>query len=229
MDIGFWIALINIVILNLILSGDNAVVIGMVARNLPPEQKRKVIILGSAVAILLRVGLTAGATYLLEIPLLMSIGGILLLWIAVKLLVDESHSTHATPGNTLRSAVKTIVIADVVMSLDNVLAIAGAAHGDILLVLIGLALSIPIIMWGSNLIATLLNRLPWLTYIGAGILGYTAGQLIVDDPLVDQYLFQEQNFITQPDLLTYGIPIVLTFLVIVIGFIKKSSAKQKIA
>ncbi|MBA4493241.1 TerC family protein [Paenactinomyces guangxiensis] len=224
MDTHFWIGFFNIIILDIILSGDNAVVIGMAARNLPPNQRKKAILFGAGAAVLLRASLTAIATYLLKIPLLMTLGGMLLLWIAVKLLLEEEENTHVSTGKSMRSAIKTIVVADVVMSLDNVLAVAGAAHGNIFLVLFGLALSIPIIMWGSRLIATLLNKLPWLVYIGSAILGYTAGQLIVEDPIIEKYLLHGQ------DTLVTAIPIVLAIVVVVVGVaLKKSIANQKTA
>lgn len=215
MDTQFWIGFVNIIIIDLILSGDNAVVIGMAARNLPAEQRKKAILIGAGAAVLMRAALTAVATYLLEIPLLMTVGGILLLWIAVKLLIEQEEETQITVGTNMRSAVRTIIVADIVMSLDNVLAVAGAAHGNFFLVIFGLALSIPIIMWGSKLIATILNRFAWLVYLGSGILGYTAGQLIVDDPVIANLLGQGKEFVH------YGLPITLAILVVLIGLLWK--------
>ncbi|MFC7442250.1 TerC family protein [Laceyella putida] len=223
-DIQFWLGFFNIIILDIILSGDNAVVIGMAARNLPAHQRKKAIFFGAGAAILLRATLTAVATYLLKIPLLMTVGGVLLLWIAVKLLLEEEEGTHVSVGANLRSAIKTIIIADVVMSLDNVVAVAASAHGNIFLVLFGLALSIPIIMWGSGLVAKVMNRIPWLIYVGSAILGYTAGTLIVEDPYVSKTLLDgQEGWIT-------GIPIILAILVILIGYsIKKAMGKHKTA
>ncbi|RAL25914.1 TerC family protein [Thermoflavimicrobium daqui] len=221
MDANFWIGFFNIIVLDLILSGDNAVVIGMAARSLPAEQRKKAIMFGTAAAIVLRAALTAIAAYLLKIPFLMTIGGLLLLWIAVKLLIEEEKETEISVGNNMRSAIKTIIIADVVMSLDNVLAVAGAAHGNIILVLFGLALSIPIIMWGSKLIATIMDKFPWIVYLGSAILGYTAGDLIVGDKLVARWI--------EIDILERVIPIALAILVVIIGAIwrKKMQANQK--
>lgn len=222
MDAQFWIAFFNIIVLDLILSGDNAVVIGMAARNLPIEQRKKAILFGAGAAVLLRATLTAIATYLLKIPFLMTIGGLLLLWIAVKLLVeDNAEGTHIESHKDLRGAIKTIVIADVIMSLDNVLAVAGAAHGNIYLVLFGLALSIPIIMWGSKLIANVMNQMPWLVYVGSAILGYTAGGLIVDDKLVAKYLVHGL------EILDIIVPIALAVIVVLIGFFWKKHIENQ--
>lgn len=222
-DSHFWIGFINIILIDLILSGDNAVVIGMAARNLPVEQRKKAILIGAGAAVLLRAALTAVATYLLKIPLLMTAGGILLLWVAVKLLVEQEDDSHVTVGTNLRNAIKTIIVADVVMSLDNVLAVAGAAHGNLFLVVFGLALSIPLIMWGSKLIAGILNRFAWLVYIGSGILGYTAGQLIVDDPII------ERNFLHGFEVVKLGLPITLAAVVVIVGYFwkKKNEADGK--
>jgi YjbE family integral membrane protein len=223
-DTAFWIGFFNIIILDLLLSGDNAVVIGMAARNLPEHQRKKAVIFGAGMAVILRASLTAIAAYLLKIPLIMTVGGMLLLWIAVNLLAEEEEDTEIALGRTLKSAIKTIIVADVVMSLDNVLAVAGAAHGSIILVLFGLALSIPIIMWGSGMVAALLNRLPWLTYVGTAILGYTAGELIVEDPVISSYLLNGQDY------LDTAIPVVLAVLVMIGGHaLKKANNKQKMA
>lgn len=213
-DSNFWIRFFNIIVLDLILSGDNAVVIGMAARNLSAEQRKKAILIGAGFAVVLRAGLTALAAYLLNIPLLMTIGGCLLLWIAVKLLVEEEPDSSVAAGATLKTAVKTIIIADVIMSLDNVLAVAGTAHGNIPLVIFGLALSIPIIMWGSRWIAELLQRFVWLVYLGSAILGFAAGQLIIDDPALESLL-------TDQNPLHDGLPFLLAFVVVLIGFVWK--------
>ena len=217
-DPTFWIAFFNIIIIDLILSGDNAVVIGMAARKLPSEQRKKAIVFGAGAAVLLRATLTAVAAYLLNIPLLMTIGGILLIGIAVKLLIEEDDGVDIHAGDSLKSAIKTIIIADIVMSLDNVLAVAGASHGNVFLVLFGLALSIPIIMWGSNIIANLLNKLPWLLYVGAAVLGFTGGQLIVEDPFIHQLL-------AGLDVLSMIIPIVLAVVVVLSGYAWKHRTK----
>jgi YjbE family integral membrane protein len=219
LDTSFWIGFINIIILDLVLSGDNAVVIGMAARALPYRQRKKAILLGTSAAILLRVALTGIAAYLLNIPLLMSVGGLVLLWIAMKLIAEEDDGTEVHVGRGLKEAVKTIIIADVVMSLDNVLAVAGAAHGNFWLVLFGLALSIPIIMWGSRVIAVMMNQLSWLLYVGSAILGYTAGQLIVDDPIIHQRIMASASSLTRT------LPFILAVLVVIAGLSVKRITK----
>ncbi|SDW09670.1 integral membrane protein, YjbE family [Marininema mesophilum] len=211
MDAQFWLGFINIIILDLVLSGDNAVVIGMASRKLPAHQQKKAILYGTIAAVVLRVALTLIAVWLLKVPLLKAIGGLLLVWIAIKLLVDGDNEEDIEIGSGLKSAIKTIIIADVVMSLDNVLAVAGAAHGDFLLVLLGLALSVPILMGGSRVVATLMNKLPWLVYVGSGILAYTAGQLLVEDKII------HDNIIVNAPYLTWVTPVVLILLVLGAG------------
>lgn len=177
-------AVFSIVVIDLVLSGDNAVVIGMASRRLPAPQRRKAIIFGALGAVGLRVTFTALVALLLGIPLLQAIGGAVLIWIAFRLL-REGEAEHAVrEGGSLFEAIQTIVLADVIMSLDNILAVGGAAHGNLALLLFGLALSMPIIMFGSNLVAALMNRLPWLVYLGAAILAYTAGEMIFQDRIV---------------------------------------------
>ena len=174
----------SIVILDLVLSGDNAVVIGMAARRLSLENRRRAIIWGGAGAIGLRVLFTAMAALLLGVPYLQAIGGVLLLWIAYRLLRPEHHAAHVGEAGSLREAIRTIVLADVVMSLDNILAVGGAAHGNVGLLLFGLFLSIPIILFGSALVARLLGRFPILVYLGAFVLIQTAVTMVLEDALV---------------------------------------------
>lgn len=181
-------AVVSIVVIDLVLSGDNAVVIGMAAHQLPPRQQRRAILLGAVGAVGLRILFTALATVLLDVPLLQAIGGLVLLWIAFKLLrQEEQHDHSVTAGVTLFEAVRTIVLADVVMSLDNILAVGGAAHGNLELLLFGLGLSMPIILLGSGLVAALLNRLPWLVYLGAIVLVYTGVEMTLADPVVQPH------------------------------------------
>jgi YjbE family integral membrane protein len=187
-DLDLLKAVLSIVVIDLVLSGDNAVVIGMAARLLPPEQRRKAILFGAGGAIGLRVLFTALAAFVLGIPLLQALGGVLLLWIAFKLLRQNDHAHGVKEGRNLAEAVRTIVLADVIMSLDNILAVGGAAHGELRLLLFGLGLSMPIILFGSGLIARLMNRFPWLVYLGSGILAYTAMEMIFEDPRLGQYL-----------------------------------------
>jgi YjbE family integral membrane protein len=175
---------VSIIIINVVLSGDNALVIGMASRTLAPRQRRMAIILGGAGAIVLRIIFTAVAAYFLEIPFLEALGGVILIWIAYKLLNDENDAQHIKAGDSLVAAVRTIIVADVVMSLDNMLAIGGAAGGSIELLLFGLGLSMPFILLGSNYLARLLNRFPWLMIGGAGVLAVTAARMIMDDRLV---------------------------------------------
>lgn len=174
----------SIIVINVVLSGDNALVIGMASRTLAPRQRRMAIILGGAGAIILRIIFTVVAVYFLEIPFLEAVGGVVLIWIAYKLLNDESDSHKVQAGDSMISAVRTIIVADAVMSLDNMLAIGGAAGGSVELILFGLGLSMPFILLGSNYLARLLNRFPWLMIGGAAVLAVTAARLIADDRLV---------------------------------------------
>ncbi len=181
-------AVLGIVVIDLVLSGDNAVVIGMAARRLAPAQRRRAIVLGTAGAVGLRMLFTALMAVLLGIPLLQACGGVLLLWIAVKLLRQNGREQAVAEGASLAAAVRTIILADVVMSLDNILAVGGTAHGNPVLLLFGLGLSIPLILFGSSLVAAVMDRLPWLVYVGAAILVYTAVGMVFDDPALASYL-----------------------------------------
>lgn len=185
MDGQFWIGFLQIFLIDLVLSGDNAVVIGMACRGLPPKERKRAIYIGSLGAILLRILLTGLTAWMLEIPLVKAIGGLLLLWIAWKLMYGEpEETTEVSPHGNMGQAIKTIILADFVMSLDNVLAVGGAADGDWLLIIIGLGLSIPLLMWGSAFVARLLNRFPSLALLGGGVLVYTAAEMILEDPYV---------------------------------------------
>ena len=188
MDAGFLGALISIVIIDLVLSGDNAVVIGMAASRLPAEQRRKAIIWGGAGAIGLRMFFTVLAALLLDVPLLQAIGALLLLYIAFKLLKPVVSHHEVTAAGSLREALQTIILADVVMSLDNILAVGGAAHGHLGLLLFGLALSVPILLFGSSLIARAIDNYPILNYIGSGILVVTAARMFFEDDVVHDYI-----------------------------------------
>ena len=173
---------LKIIWINILLSGDNAIVIAMACRALPPRQRFWGIILGAGAAVLLRVFFTVILQYVLELPWLKLVGGILLLWIAIKLLTqDEADEADIHGSDNLWGAVRTVAIADVVMSLDNVLAIAAAAKGNTGLIIFGLAISIPLIVAGATLIMALLTRYPVLVWAGAALLGWIAGELIVDD------------------------------------------------
>jgi YjbE family integral membrane protein len=190
MDAHFWIALWEIIIVNILLSGDNAVVIALASRNLPDGQRRMAILLGSAGAILLRVIFTGVIGSLMQLPYLKIVGGALLLWIGVKLMVPEHDEKESKIQGAaqLWAAVRIIVIADAVMSLDNVIAIAGAAKGDMTLIVIGLLISIPLIIFGSQLVLQVLLRYPILVTGGAALLGWIAGEVIVTDPAIEHWV-----------------------------------------
>ena len=178
----FWPALGQIMLINLILSGDNAVVIALACRGLPVHQRKWGIILGAVVAILMRIAFTVVATQLLSYPWLMVIGSLLLFWIAIQLLVEDGEEKDIKESASIMGAVQTIAIADLVMSLDNVVAIAAAAKGNWSLILIGLATSMPLIIFGATLVMWLLTKMPVLVWAGAALLGWIAGELIVSDP-----------------------------------------------
>ncbi len=178
--------LLAIIMIDLVLAGDNAILIGLAARKLPKEQQKKVIIWGAVGAIVIRIIATLLVVWLLEVPGLHLIGGLLLVWIAYKLLIDEEEH-DVKPADSMWAAIKTIIIADALMGLDNVLAVAGASHGNFTLVVIGLLVSIPVVMYGSTLILKLIERFPFIIIIGAGILGWTAAKMIVAEPFMHDY------------------------------------------
>jgi YjbE family integral membrane protein len=180
---AFWAALGSIILANIVLSGDNAVVIALAARSLPAQQQKKAIFWGSGAAIVMRIVLTLIAVEMLRWPYLKIVGGLLLLYIGVSLLVedDDGEGTEERAGGLL-SAIRTILVADLVMSLDNVLAVAAAAKGDTPLLVIGLAISIPLIIFGSTLLLKVMERLPIIITLGAALLGFLAGEMIFTDP-----------------------------------------------
>jgi YjbE family integral membrane protein len=186
---GFFVALMQIMMVNIVLSGDNAVVIALAARNLPARQQKRAVLWGCGGAILLRILLTVVAVALLQIPFLQFCGALLLVWIAIKLLTEEDESEgHHHAHDNMFGAVKTILIADLVMSLDNTLAIAGVAKGNWTLLIVGLVLSIPLIVFGSTVIMKLIDRFPLIVYVGAGLIAYTAGEMIDSDAAMQPYL-----------------------------------------
>jgi YjbE family integral membrane protein len=188
----WFVALFSIIVIDLVLAGDNAIVIGMAARNLDKSRQKLTIWLGTVGAILIRVLATFLVVWLLKIPGLMLAGGLILLYIAWKLLTEnkDDHGEVKAAGS-LWAAIRTIIVADAVMGLDNVLAIAGASHGHLPLIIIGLIISMPIVVWGSFIIIKLIDRFPVLLYVGSGVLAYTAGKMIVDEQLI--HSFFEQN------------------------------------
>ncbi|OZI51429.1 TerC family protein [Bordetella genomosp. 4] len=180
---AFWIALLQIIWVNILLSGDNAVVIALAARSLPAEQQKKAITIGSAAAIIMRIVLTLVAAKLLMLPWLKLIGALLLVYIGVTLLLPEGDEDgDGKQHGTLLSAIRTIMIADLVMSLDNVVAVAAAAMGDTTLLVVGLAISIPLVIFGSTLLLKVIERFPLIVWVGAALLGFIAGELLVGDP-----------------------------------------------
>ncbi|WP_244814331.1 TerC family protein [Caballeronia sp. Lep1P3] len=187
-----WSAVVQIIVIDILLGGDNAVVIALACRDLPATQRTRGIVFGTLGAILLRVVLIAFAVFLLDVPFLKFLGGLLLLWIGVKLMQPGQDAHEISSSDKLWAAVKTIIVADAVMSLDNVIAIAGAAEAAdprhrLTLVVFGLLVSIPLIVWGSTLVLKLLDRFPAVVLLGAGLLGWIAGGLIIDDPFIDRW------------------------------------------
>lgn len=194
---AFWAALGSIILANIVLSGDNAVVIAMAARTLKPEQQSKAIFWGSAAAIVMRIVLTIVAVRLLTLPYLKIIGSVLLVYIGVTLLLDEDDDGGEDKEiNSMAAAIRTILIADLVMSLDNVLAVAAAAKGNITLLVVGLAVSIPLIIFGSTLLLKVMERFPIIITGGAALLGFLAGEMLVSDPAVVTR-FGEQSHMVQ--------------------------------
>lgn len=178
----FWIGLLKIVWINIILSGDNALVIAMAARSLPPAQQKKAVLFGSGAAVVLRIALTVVAAKLLALPYLQIVGGLLLLYIGVQLLSEgDEEEGEGKEYGTMLAAVRTILIADLVMSLDNVIAVAAAAQGDTTLLILGLAISIPLVIFGSTLMIKLMERFPIIVMLGAALIGWVGGETIVSD------------------------------------------------
>jgi YjbE family integral membrane protein len=190
----FWLALLQIILINIVLSGDNAVVIALASRSLPPSQQKKAIIFGSAGAVVLRIVLTFFAVYLLSLPYLKLAGAALLVWIGINLLKGEDGEAELEGHSNLVAAIKTIIIADLVMSLDNVIGVAAAAKGNIVLLVIGLGISIPLIIYGSTLILKLMTRFPVIVTIGAGLLGWVAGEMAFSDPAIKPWAEANHSF-----------------------------------
>jgi len=184
----FWIGLLKIIGVNLILSGDNAVVIALAARSLPQRQQKAAVLWGSGAAVAMRIVLTIFAVALLTLPWLKLVGSLLLFWIGIKLLLPEEGDENIDASDNLISAIKTILIADLVMSIDNVIAVAAAAQGSITLLVLGLAISIPLVIFGSTLLLHLMERWPVIITIGGGLLGFVAGEMLVTDPALKGWL-----------------------------------------
>jgi YjbE family integral membrane protein len=187
----FWIGLVKIIWINIILSGDNAVVIALAARTLPQHQQRLAVFWGSGAAVVMRVILTVVAAKLLALPFLQIVGGALLLWIGVQLLSEEDEDegeSQAKANASMMAAIRTILVADLIMSLDNVIAVAAAAQGSMLLLILGLAISIPLVIFGATLMVKLMERFPIIVVAGAGLIGWVAGETIASDAALAPYL-----------------------------------------
>ncbi|MFO1088187.1 MAG: TerC family protein [Hyphomicrobiales bacterium] len=218
----FWAALVEIIAINVILSGDNALVIALACRGLPPRERKLGVLFGTLAAIVLRILFAIAIVYVLKIPALMLIGSLALMWIAIKLVQPEEgdgHGDGVKASTTIWQAVKIVCVADAVMSLDNVIAVAAAAKGDLLLLSLGIAISIPPVVLGSTVMLYILDRFPILVIAGSGLLGYIAGELAIEDKFVHQWF--EDHHITIPAMLPY----VTCALVVAIGlYLRKRAA-----
>lgn len=212
------VALLKIIAIDIILSGDNAIVIAMATRGLPEKQQNKAIFIGTAGAVILRIIFAILIVYLLQIPFVHLISGLLLLWIAYHVLVDDKAEADIRSAGTLLKAVGTIVMADAVMSLDNVVAVAGAAHGHIGMIALGVAISIPIMIFGSKLIVRMMDKYIWITYFGAGILTWTAGEMIIGDEYVMENLHLNDRAAM------YGIVACLTLIILMVGYLRNKKS-----
>ncbi|AMA73886.1 TerC family protein [Aneurinibacillus thermoaerophilus] len=210
----FFSMLFSIIIIDLVLAGDNAIVIGLASRNLPKEQQKKAIIWGTAGAIAIRALATIFVVWLLKIPGLHFVGGVILVWIAYKLLIGEEEEENIKSSSSLLGAIRTIIVADVMMGLDNVLAVAGAAQGHMGMVVLGLLISIPLVVWGSQIIIKLMERFPILIYVGAGVLAFTAAKMLVTEKLV-------VPFFAENPVIKWAVIVVVVAGVLISGKIKK--------
>jgi YjbE family integral membrane protein len=223
LDVAFLSALFSIVLIDLILAGDNAVVIAMAVRSLPKKQRMKGILYGSAAAVLLRVALTFFVAQMLSMSYVKLVGGIVILWIAVKLFVEDEEAVEAhKEAATFWHAIRIIMIADITMSLDNMLAVGAASHGNLFLLIFGLGLSIPFIVFTSSLLSSLMDKYPVIIYIGAALLGKIGGEMIFTDPVVTR-------FVEPTKLVIYGAEIFCAAAVILFGryWVKRDLAKQQ--
>jgi YjbE family integral membrane protein len=226
-DAGFWVALMQIIGVNIVLSGDNAVVIALAARSLPPKQQKQAVLWGSGAAVVMRIVLTVVAVQLLTLPYLKLIGAALLLWIGVQLLLPEDEEEGEGEGgkaNTgMVAAIRTILIADLVMSLDNVIAVAAAAKGSLTLLILGLLISIPLVIFGSTLLMKVMERWPIIITIGGALLGWVAGEMAITDPAVKDWIDANAAW------LHYAAPVLGAVLVVAVGkFLSRRSAEHEI-
>jgi YjbE family integral membrane protein len=219
----FWARLLSIVLIDLTLAGDNALVIALAVRTLPRRQQLLGRIWGTAGAVALRLAFIVVATWLLTIPLLQALGGVLLVWIALRLVRQESGGeAHVRQGTTLSQAVWIIIVADAAVSLDNVLAVAAAAHGDLLLVVVGIGLSLPIVVWGSGLLAWLMTRFTWIVWLGGGVLGYFAAEMVLRDHAILRWLGPLPEWID-------AAPIVVALAIAAIGWRGRQTGRKHVA
>ena len=228
-DADYALAILRIIGINIILSGDNAIVIALACRSLPPRQRVIGIILGAGAAVLLRILFTVLVQQLLDVPWLKLVGGLILLWIAVKLLLsEEAGEGSVRSGANVWDAVKIVAIADIVMSLDNVLAIAAAAGGNMNLVILGLVISIPLVVFGATLLTWLLDRLPILVWAGSALLGWVAGELIATEPILQPYVVAAAEALgVTIKIVTRGLEAFGAILVVAIGWlVARASARR---
>ncbi len=201
----FWARLVSIGVLNLLLSGDNALVIALAVRALPKRKRLLGQVWGAVGAVVLRLLFVAIVSLLLRVPFLQFVGGLVLVWIAIKLVRPEGEGAgDVRHGASMWEAIWIIIVADVTMSLDNVLAIAAAAHGDMLLIMFGIGVSLPIVVWGAGLLAKLMNRYTWIVWLGGGLLGYVAGEMIVEDAIIVRWLGELSGVVHRPLPLVIG-------------------------
>lgn len=219
---AWWSALLAIILIDLVLAGDNAIVIALAARSLPPQLQKKAIIWGTVGAIAVRSVMTIGVVWLLKVPGLMLVGGLGLVWVAYKLLADNhgGEEQHGTGANTFWGAMKTIIIADALMGVDNVLGVAGAAHGSMDLVVIGLLISVPIVVFGSTMVLKLVERFPVIIKVGAAVLAFTAAKMIINEPVLGAY------FNDNPAL-RWGLTAAVIASVLGLGWVKERRAAVK--
>ncbi|MFE7063488.1 TerC family protein [Sutcliffiella sp. NPDC057660] len=215
MDLELITSILIIIGIDIVLGGDNAIIIALACRNLPEQYRNKAIVTGTFLAIIFRILITIGAVYLLAIPFLQFVGGVLLVYIAINLLKKQDESKMITGSTSVGVAIRTIVMADIIMGIDNVMAVAGAAHGQFLLVVIGLVVSVPIIIWGSKIILRVMDKYPIIIYFGASILSFTAGKMIIHEPVI-QILIHQESWRT-------AFPFILTISVLAVAVIQKKT------
>ena len=219
----FWLRLLGIGVLNLLLSGDNALVIALAVRTLPRRQRIAGQLWGALGAVALRLIFVGIVSALLKIPFLQFAGGAVLVWIALRLVRPEpAGEGNVRHGTSLLEAIWIIIVADVTMSLDNVLAIAAAAHGDFTLVMFGIGLSLPIVVWGAGILARLMNRYVWIVWLGGGLLGYVAGEMMLEDPLIVRWLGDTAALLHRP------VPIAIGAVVTALGWWMASGKRAKV-